>query len=192
MKFFAGIFWISTLFWFSSGLCQTTRVFTSLEEANAVSSDSVFRLDLSKRRLTEIPPAIYQFKNLVELNLSQNKLVTLPDDFYFPKLEVLNIEKNNLDTFPACICKLTTLKNLYLGRNEIKSIPECIGALQNLVTLDVWFNLISDLPQALTTMKNLRYMDLRGITYSNDFQKKWNSLLPWMKIEFDVGCDCAN
>jgi Leucine-rich repeat (LRR) protein len=178
--------------WSGKLTAQPDRIFYSLAEASQVSVDSVLRLNLSKKKFTEIPSEIYRYKNLKELDLSQNKLTHLPDDFYFPNLEVLNLEKNDLDTFSNSICQITTLRQLYLGRNDIHSFPECITQLQELVILDAWFNPIQDLPMALTTLKKLRSMDLRGITYSKEFQKKWNALLPWVKIEFDVGCDCAN
>jgi len=192
MKTIAEIFSVITLFWCINSFAQADVIFYSLEEAASVHPDSVFRLDLSKDKLTEIPSAIYAYKNLRELNLSQNKLTSLPDDFHLPNLQILNLEKNDLDTFSNSICRNTALTHLYMGKNKIKYLPETIGNLQNLVVFDIWFNPIQDLPMALTTMKKLRFMDLRGITYSKDFQKKWNALLPWVKIEFDVGCDCAN
>lgn len=192
MKIFVAVFYLNLLLWSVEVNAQSHVVYYSIEEAGAVPVDSVFRLDLSKKKYSEIPSEIYRFKNLRELNLSQNKLTHLPDDFYFPNLEVLNLEKNDLDTFSNCICQITTLRQLYLGRNEIRYFPECIGNLQELVILDAWFNPIQDLPVALTSLKKLRAMDLRGITYSKAFIKKWTALLPWVKIEFDVGCDCAN
>lgn len=173
-------------------IAQENKIFYSIEEAKLAGVDSVFRIDLSKNKLRIVPQELMQFVHLKEINLSQNKLTSLPDDFYFPELEILNLEKNDLDTFSNCICKLTQLKQLYLGKNDISYFPECIGDLQELTILDAWFNPIRDLPMALTTMKKLRYMDLRGITYSFEFQKKWSALLPWVKIEFDLGCDCAN
>jgi Leucine-rich repeat (LRR) protein len=192
MKSVVVIFYSSLLLWSGNLAAQPDRIFYSLYEASQVSVDSVLRLDLSKKKYTELPAEIYRYTNLKELDLSQNKLTHLPDDFYFPNLEVLNLEKNDLDTFSNSICQNTTLRQLYLGRNDIHSFPECIGQLVELVILDAWFNPIQDLPMALTTLKKLRSMDLRGITYSKEFQKKWNALLPWVKIEFDVGCDCAN
>jgi len=171
---------------------QEFRIFTSLEEAATVHRDSVFRLDLSKSKLQTIPKEIYSYPNLRDLNLSQNKFTSLPDDFYLPNLEVLNLEKNDLDTFSTSICKNTTLQYLYMGRNDVAVVSECIGSLTELIVFDIWFNPIRELPLTMTNLKKLRHLDLRGVTFSNDFQKKWNGLLPWVKIEFDLGCDCAN
>ncbi|MBK7127775.1 MAG: leucine-rich repeat domain-containing protein [Crocinitomicaceae bacterium] len=192
MKSTVAIFLISLLFFNAELIAQKNHVFYSIEEAITVPVDSVFKLSLTKMKYEVVPDELMQFQNLRELDLSQNKLTTLPDNFIFPHLEILKIEKNNLDTFPPAICLNTQLRELYMGRNEVKYISECIGNLQELVKFDIWFNPIADLPQAFTTMKKLRYLDLRGITYNKEFQKKWTTLLPWVKIEFDVACDCAN
>jgi len=193
MKNFVVICWITLfLLSISTSYSQRNRIFYSIDEAQSVSPDSVFKLHLTKQKLREIPTSIYVFKNLIELNLSQNKLRNLPDDFYFPNLEILNIEKNDLGVFSESICKHANLKSLYLGKNNIAELPECIGDLKNLIILDLWFNPIRDLPVSLTQLRNLRSLDLRGVTFSKEFQKKWNALLPWVKIEFDLGCDCGN
>ena len=192
MKLHRAIFWIFILFLSTESISQEYRIFTSLEEAASAHPVSVFRLDLSKNKLQAIPNEIYGLKNLRDLNLSQNKFQSLPDDFYLPNLQVLNLEKNDLDTFSNSICKNTSLQYLYMGRNDVAALPECIGNLTELIVLDIWFNPIRELPLTMTNMKKLRHLDLRGVTFSNDFQKKWSGLLPWVKIEFDLGCDCAN
>lgn len=192
MRLIAAISLVAWLSISSNNFAQIDKVYTSIEEATAVHPDSVFRLDLSKKKYRTVPAEIYQFKNLTDLNLSQNKLVSLPDEFYFPKLEVLNLEKNDLDTFSNAICQNISLKQLYMGKNDVAIVPECIGSLTELVIFDIWFNPIAELPMSLTELKKLRHLDLRGVTFSNDFQKKWTKLLPWVKIEFDLGCDCAN
>ena len=58
-------------------------MFHGLEEALQVPADSVYRLDLSKNKLTDVPKEILKFKNLQELDLSKNKITALPVDFRF-------------------------------------------------------------------------------------------------------------
>lgn len=190
MKPLVSVFLISYLFAANLLFSQKDHVFKSIEEAQSVAADSVYRLDLSRKRLKEIPKSIYQFKNLRELNLSKNKLRDLPDKFVFRDLRILDLSKNKFKQFPTVICKNTALRNLFLGKNDIPEIPPCIGKLQDLIVLDIWFNPVNDLPEELIQLRNLRSLDLSGLNFSKEFQKKWRELLPWVNIEFEAACDC--
>jgi Leucine-rich repeat (LRR) protein len=170
---------------------QRDQIFKSIEDALTVPVDSVFRIDLSGNRLKTIPTALMQFKNLIELDLSRNKLTALPEDFLFPNIEVLNLTKNDFEVFPEAICSNTSLRQLLMGKNKLSTLPTCIGNLTDLVTLDIWFNQVIDLPESLTQLKKLKTIDFRGMNYNDDFQKKWIDLLPWVKLEFEIGCDCG-
>ncbi|MEX1000802.1 MAG: leucine-rich repeat domain-containing protein [Crocinitomicaceae bacterium] len=192
MKKFVNVCWISFLLLAKPAFSQKDHLFKSIEKACSVPVDSVYRLDLSRNRFTEIPKKILQFQQLRELNLSKNKLRNLPDNFIFPHLRVLDLSKNKLEVFPAVLCKNISIRHLFLGKNNIPEIPECIGSLQDLIVLDIWFNPIDDLPTSLTKLRNLRSLDLSGLNFSKSFQKKWTELLPWVKIEFDAACDCAD
>ena len=192
MKQLVKIFWLGILLTSSISYSQQDKMYTSLEDAMAVSPDSVFRLDLSKNRYSEIPEEIFKFKNLQELYLSKNKLDSLPAHFFFNNLRILDLSKNKFEIFPASICKNESLRNLFMGKNKMSEIPECIGNLHDLIILDIWFNPIDDLPESMTKLRNLRSLDLSGLNFTKDFQKKWTKLLPWVKIEFETACDCAN
>ena len=190
MRLVAGAFWISLIFQYNIGFGQRDKIFNSMEEALSVPLDSVYQLDLSKQKLTAIPKEIKQFKNLQYLNLSKNKLTDIDSSFVFDDLRVLDLSKNKLEHFPDVICQNTALRNLFMGKNDMTAIPECIGNLQNLIVLDIWFNPIDDLPMSMTKLRNLRSLDLSGLNFSQEFQDKWNKLLPWVKIEFNAACDC--
>jgi len=183
------IFWIILLPLI--GHSQAEPVYLKLKDAKQIHPDSVFYLDLSREGLKEIPTEIIAFKNLKEIDLSNNKLTNLPLDFIFPELSILNLTNNKLHEFPSVICKNTGLTKLLMGKNYLTEIPECIGELYNLELLDIWFNIISILPESLTQLNKLRSIDIRGMNYSEEFQEKWNKLLPRTKIEFDNGCDCG-
>ena len=167
------------------------RIYTSVEEALMADPDSVFHLDLSRSRLKEVPDTILVFHNLRTLDLSKNKLTNLPKDMYFKQLEVLNLTKNKFEGFPPVICKHQQLRQLFMGKNKLEALPACIGSLTELVVLDLWFNLIIEVPESIENLKKLQSFDLRGMNYSEDQQKKWQALVPWVKIDYDVGCDCG-
>ena len=192
MRITANIFLIAILLLTSYSFGQKNRIFTNLEETLLVSPDSIYRLDLSKKKLNTLPEEIKKFKNLQELNLSKNKLTDLPNWFLFEDLRILNLSKNKIITFPSEIMKNTNLRHLFLGKNTLSEIPETIDKLQNLIILDLWYNPITDLPESLVNLRNLRSLDLSGLNFDKNFQKKWNSLLPWVKIEFEAACNCAN
>lgn len=191
MRLIVVVFWSILLFTSAKIVAQEHRLFTSLEEALSVPADSVFRLDLSRNHLRSIPEEVYRFKNLRYLDLSRNKLDSLSEDFHFDHLEVLDLTKNEFSVFPRSICQNTSLKQLLMGKNHLNTIPDCIGDLVQLRVLDLWFNPIESLPDSLVNLRLLKSLDLRGMSYSPEFQKKWSQLLPWVKIEFDMGCDCA-
>ena len=174
-----------------TGLSQTEDEYLNLREAELIHPDSVFFLSLSREGLKEIPEEIFVFKNLKGIDLSNNKLATLPPNFIFPHLEHLNLSNNKFHEFPWVICKNTSLKTLELGKNYLTEIPECISELIFLEKLDVWFNIITVLPESLSELRHLKTIDIRGMNYSEEFQEKWNTLLPRVKIEFDNGCDCG-
>lgn len=167
-------------------------MFKGLDEAIAVHPDSVYRLDLSKSKLSQVPDEVLQFKNLQELNLSKNKLTSLPDKFKFDDLRSLDVSRNKFIIFPEQICQNKALRNLFMGKNEIKFIPECIGDLQSLIVFDIWFNPLEDIPESLTKLRNLRSLDLSGISFNKKQQEKWSKMLPWVKIEFEAACNCNN
>lgn len=173
------------------GQSQTEKNYLSLKEALLINPDSVFYLDLSKEGLTEVPPYIFDYKHLKGIDLSKNKLSELPLNFVFNELEELILTNNKFYDFPEVICKNKSLKTLIIAKNHLKEIPECIGELTELVTLEIWFNTITVLPESLTNLRKLRTIDIRGMNYGDDFQAKWNKLLPWVKIEFDNGCNCG-
>jgi Leucine rich repeat len=191
MRPIVGVFLISLLFAVNA-VGQKDKLYKGLKQALEAPADSVYRLDLSKSKLTEIPSEIYAFKNLRELNLSKNKLTDLPTGFLFSNLRILDLSRNLFSQFPTAICKNKSIRNLFMGKNKIKTIPECIGELENLIVFDIWFNPIEDLPESMTKLRNLRSLDLSGISFNKTQQKKWSEMLSWVKIEFEAACDCNN
>jgi Leucine-rich repeat (LRR) protein/serine/threonine protein phosphatase PrpC len=109
---------------------------------------------------------------LTELNLSNCKLSTLPDDLFthtlglekllldcntlnrlpisighLGRLVRMSIQSNNLESIPAEIGQLTQLKTLEAQKNNLKWIPEEIWLCESLLTLNCSSNLLETFPE---------------------------------------------
>ena len=116
-----------------------------------VKSTTENSLNLSGRELTKVPEDLFNQTNLVELDLSNNKLT---------------------GAIPAEIRKLKNLKVLNLSNNEMTGLPAEIGQLQYLEVLDVSYNKLTGLPYELANLKNLITLNISGNNYSEADLKK--------------------
>lgn len=161
------------------------------EELDSIPSDSVFAIDLSKRKLTELPD-LSAFKQLRYLDLGKNKLESLEGLSELVHLKYLNLERNKLDLFPVQICSLRQLDSLVLNRNLFDRIPECIEQLQSLSYLDLWDVPISEIPNSISSLKRLKKLDLSGVRMNPAYQERLKSLLPNTELLLDPPCDCMD
>ena len=87
---------------------DSVRTYTSLEKA-LLEPDMAYRLDLSGKKLKELPEEIRDLKNLNALDLGNNKLKVVPEWLgELKNLQELRIAKNRLVDFPVVICELIT------------------------------------------------------------------------------------
>ena len=174
----------------STAALDSVRTFRSMERALA-HPDEVYRLDLSGQKLKE-PPDLRVFKNLNALDLSQNKLRTLPPWFgELRNLQELRISRNKLVEFPEAICSFTHLKRLDLSRNALTGLPKCMGGLKELMSMDLWDNDLAEFPAQLVGMEALRFLDLRNIQYEVPEMERIQELFPQAKIFFSEPCNCG-
>ncbi|CAD7960046.1 unnamed protein product [Amoebophrya sp. A120] len=98
--------------------------------------------------------AAERFANLSVLNLKGNQLVFLPQDFafYTSKLEYLDLSENKLVQLPESLflgkCKLV-LQVLLLDHNNLQTLPESIENAKQLRKLFLSFNNLTSLPSGL-------------------------------------------
>ena len=154
--------------------------------------DQVYKLKLTKKKLTKFPEEILKFKNLNYLDLSKNKIKSLPDGIAELKyLQHLDVSKNQIDSFSVAMCQLTNLRNLIVSQNEMEGFPEEIKNLDKLLRLDAWSNNLVSFPAEIAEMKSLRWMDLRVIQMNAEMQKRIQELLPSTRIHFSPHCNCS-
>ncbi|MCK4934532.1 MAG: leucine-rich repeat domain-containing protein [Simkaniaceae bacterium] len=110
----------------------------------------VARINAIKRETPEIP----DFVMVAGLNQwMQNNQAILT-------LEVLDLEKRNLQYLPEEIGNLTALKALKLNENQLKELPVTIGDLTELVVLVLGNNQLKELPKTIGNLIALQTLDL--------------------------------
>lgn len=168
------------------------KVYRDLPSALA-NPDSVFVLDLSRKKLKELPDDLEKLPNLQSLKLSRNGLKELPIWIgNLKKLQVLELGYNDLKGLPPEIGKLENLYFLGLNRNVIETLPHEIGNLKNLQVLEMWDNELESVPEEIKNLHNLRVFELRGILFSGEEQRQIESLLPDTDVYFSPSCNCKD
>eukprot|EP00960_Hanusia_phi_P072776 767876-Hanusia_phi.AAC.5 len=95
-------------------------------------------LDASGLNLYEVPTEICRIRSLTRLDLSNNRIGMVRDQFAdLSCLEDLNLSENILRGFPLVLCSLTQLSKLNLSHNRITELPITVGRLTNLRHLGI-------------------------------------------------------
>lgn len=98
----------------------------------------VFKLDLSKNALTNVPNEIKQFKNLQKLILSDNLLIEIPD----------------------WISQLESLQYIYLSNNQFHELPLPLTEIKSLILIDLSCNPIGYVTTDIKKCSNLEVLNL--------------------------------
>lgn len=113
--------------------------------------------------LTEFPVELFELVETLEyLDLSSNRLTSLPVDFYrFKKLRIFFASDNLFDTFPEVLGRCESLDTVGFKANKIEVIPE--DALHaNLRWLILTNNKLIALPESIGSCKRLQKLMLAG------------------------------
>ncbi|XP_046959967.1 leucine-rich repeat and death domain-containing protein 1-like [Vanessa cardui] len=115
-------------------------------------------LELSNTNIYNMTPNINMYKNLKKINLSLNKLSSLPEEFCsLVNLEICILSCNNLLYLPDNFCKLDKLKSLLIDSNSLCMLPKNLCQLPNLRKLDLYDNYLYEAPDE---MEKLLEIDL--------------------------------
>lgn len=107
-------------------------------------------LMMSYQCLTELSPDVGHLTSLRELQLSRNRLKSLPDSICRLKnLEVIWMNFNSVEELPECIGELRKLRSIHAIGNKLTRLPESIRNLRKLETLDVSHNQLTALPYSI-------------------------------------------
>ncbi|KAK7794573.1 hypothetical protein R5R35_003590 [Gryllus longicercus] len=120
-------------------------------------------LDLAQNSLPKVPDALYALPNLRRLNLSDNEITELSQAVeMWQRLEVLNLCRNKLTALPPSLCKITSLRRLYVNYNQLdfEGIPSGIGKLCNLEVFSAANNQLEMIPEGLCRCGSLKRLIL--------------------------------
>ena len=146
--------------WFQSitisSLCLSHNKIKSFPANLSTYLKNVVDLNLKNNKLQSIPPELLMLPKLTTLNLSSNQINHLPNVKKWPiDLQTLNLEDNCLRDFPENVDGLL-IKNLNIAGNQLNCIPNSIFKLTHLVSLNISRNSgIHKIPAAIGEMATL-------------------------------------
>jgi internalin A len=120
-------------------------------------------LSLANRKLTALPPEIFQLTSLQELDLTNRRLGALPPEIgQLTHLQKLSLAGNRLAALPPEIGQLTSLRKLDLTGNQLGALPPEIGKFTHLQKLSLTGNQLAALPPEIGQLTSLRELSLDG------------------------------
>jgi len=120
--------------------------------------DSLEVLDLTDNNLSSLPEDFYRFKKLKRLFLSNNQFNHIPKVLAkLPELSMIGIRNNQIKTFEENSLPLST-RWLILTDNELTTLPNSIGDLKSLQKCMLSGNKLSFLPKTFAHCTNLELL----------------------------------
>lgn len=152
---------MQTLSELKAGKCQGAREVRLAENLSDFPrelfdlADSLELLDLSNNRLSRLPDDFDRFQRLKILFLSNNDFETVPAVLAAcPQLEMIGFKSNRIQHVPENALPETT-RWLILTDNRLTHLPESMGRLQRLQKCMLAGNRLSALPSSLANCHNL-------------------------------------
>lgn len=125
---------------------------------------NLVELNLSSNQLIKVPEDLSNLKDLKRLNLSENLIESMPGDFgtWWPNLETLNLSRNRLAEIPPTLCKMCNLKRLYLNDNILtfEGLPAALGKLHQLELFMAARNNLELIPESIFRCGRLKKLIL--------------------------------
>jgi hypothetical protein len=129
-------------------------------------AESIEILDLSDNALLTFPDDFSRFKNLKILFLSNNYFKSIPEVISeCPKLEMISFKSNQLESISEQALPIKT-RWLILTDNKISRLPNAIGKLMYLQKLALAGNNLTALPDAMVNCKNLELIRLSANNFT--------------------------
>jgi Leucine-rich repeat (LRR) protein len=143
---------------------NTIKKYNSIEEI--ANNDLVIEIDCSNNRLTSLPDNM-NFPNLHTFICSNNQLSSLPNNMNLPNLEWFSCANNRLTILPDNM-NFPNLDNFDFSNNMITIIPDNMNC-PNLRYLFCYSNMLKSLPE------NINFHNLRELHCNNNMIQSFPS-----------------
>lgn len=130
-------------------------------------------------------PDDFQFKNLLFLDISENKFNGVPEELnQSPNLEFLKFSGNTcFSSDDSILCKNPKLTYLSIADCGLEIFPNKLICLKNLKSLNIGGNRITDISdECLVGLKNLEFLDWSDFAGNQDRLKMIREKIPNCKI----------
>lgn len=125
------------------------------------------KLDLGSNKFTELDKRIEHLCRLEALDVSFNKITSLPDLGKLPQLTRIHASVNYVAHLPSGLEGHSKINGLYIWGNRFKMLPDWISELPALKELLVGGNPLSVLPDSLWQMKNLEILHINELNLAS-------------------------
>lgn len=133
------------------------RIAGSLIPEGLTNMATLASLDVSRNALTAISESeSLNLLSLQDLNITDNRICTIPDVSEWTSLIVLCAGGNKLANIPEGITSLPKLKTLDVSRNDIKQLDSRLGLMDSLTSLQVGNNPLRERRQLTMKTEDLK------------------------------------
>lgn len=140
-------------------------------------------LNLSENNLSDLPINTNLLSNLETLFISENKFKDIPKSIKSLKnLKRLVIDMNELESIDIKINELQSLKYINLSYNRFTEFPKDLINLKNLIEIDIWYNEIKTIPYEINGLTKLTTINIKYNDLNEEYREKIQSLFPKIKI----------
>ena len=129
---------------------------------------NLIQFQISDNEVSSIPDTFYNLKNMDYLILNNNKISNLSSRIKnFQNLKIFDISDNPLTSLPKEICELQKLESLSLENTQIKELPKCMGNLQNVKVIGVSDTQITTFPVEILNAPKLIIIYAKNLKLKN-------------------------